>query len=159
MKKLILISSLLISSFSFGADWALVTQSEDNESSYFVDKSYYKYDAKNKMVEIWVQTKEYKSPNSMEKFVSTKALAQYDCIGKRSKALASIKYNSDGYVLSSSSQPSKSFDIIFPDTIGESYWEAACKTKGNGLYLTNPPEFIGKKRFDTNIRSVNTPTE
>jgi hypothetical protein len=53
--------------------------------------------------------------------------------------------------LNSFNQPAKDFSIIFPDTVGESYWEAACKTKGNGLYLPLRREFINAKRFQHNI--------
>lgn len=147
MKRLILICGLLASSFSFGADWVLVTQSEDNESSYYIDKSYYKYDFKNKNSQIWVQTKKYKGTSSMEQYVSSKGLTLYDCKDKRYKNLASLGYGSDGSVLNSFNQPAKEFSVVFPDTVGESYWEAACKTKGNGLYLPHKPNFISEKRM------------
>jgi hypothetical protein len=152
MKKLILITGLLASSFSFGADWVLVTQSDDSESNHYIDKSYYKYDSKNMTSQIWVQTENYKTHDSMEKYVSSKGLTLYDCAGKRYKNLASISYSPNGLVLNSFNHPAKDFSIIFPDTVGESYWEAACKNKGKGLYLPVQREFINMKRLqDSNI--------
>ena len=147
VKKLILIFGLFASGFSFGADWVLVTQSDDNESNYYIDKSYYKYDSKNMTAQIWVQTENYKKSNSMEKYVSSKGLTLYDCTGKRYKNLASISYRSDGFVLNTFNQPAKDFSVIFPDTVGESYWDAACKTKGKGLYLPIKREFLNLKRL------------
>lgn len=147
MKKLIFISGLLVSGFSSGADWVLVTQSDDLESSHYIDKSYYKYDSKNMTSQIWVQTQDYKKYNSMEKYVSSKGLTLYDCASKRYKNLASISYRSDGFVLNTFNQPAKDFSVIFPDTVGESYWNAACKTKGKGLYLPHKPNFISEKRM------------
>lgn len=151
MEKLILICGVLASSFSFGADWVLVAQSDDSESNHYIDKSYYKYDSKNMTSQIWVQTEKYKTHNSMEKYISSKGLTLYDCAGKRYKNLASISYRSDGFVLNTFNQPAKDFSVIFPDTVGESYWNAACKTKGKGLYLPPQREFINAKRFQDNI--------
>ena len=151
MKRLILICGLLASGFSFGADWVLVAQSADNESSHYIDKSYYKYDGINMTSQIWVQTKNYKTPDSMERYVSSKGLTLYDCVGKRYKNLASISYSSNGFILSNFNKPEKDFSIVFPDTIGESYWNAACKNKGKGLYLPPQQDFINAKRFQDNI--------
>lgn len=142
---------MLIPAFSFGADWVLVTQSDDSESNHYIDKSYYKYDSKNMTSQIWTQTEKYKTPNSMEKYVSSKGLTLYDCVGKRYKNLASISYSSNGFILNNFNQPAKDFSVIFPDTVGESYWNAACKTKGKGLYLPPQREFINARRFQDNI--------
>lgn len=147
-----MVFGLLVSSLSFGADWVLVAQSDDSESNYYIDKSYYKYDSKNMTSQIWVQTEKYKTHNSMEKYISSKGLTLYDCAGKRYKNLASISYRSDGFVLNTFNQPAKDFSVIFPDTVGESYWNAACKTKGKGLYLPVTREFFNLKRLqDSNI--------
>ncbi|QNW99056.1 hypothetical protein IC797_05535 [Acinetobacter seifertii] len=150
MKRIVLVCGLLASGFTYSAEWVLVAQSEDNESSYYVDKSYYKYDNKNKNSQIWVLTKNYKSTNSMEQYVSSKGLTLYDCKDKRYKNLASLAYRSDGSVLNSFNQPAKEFSVIFPDTVGEKYWEVACKSKGNGLFIPKQREFFSLKRLQDN---------
>lgn len=149
MKKLLLISGLLVSGFSFAADWVLVTQSNNSDTNHFIDRDYYKYNLKTRNVEVWELTKNYIG-SGMEQYTSSKTLTLYDCVGKRQKTLGSVEYNSSGYALRSSSQPAKSFNIIFPDTVGESYWEAACKTKGKGLYLPLQRGFINLKRLEDN---------
>lgn len=149
MKRLISICGILASSFSFGADWFLVAQSNDSNTNHLIDRNYYKYNPKSGTAEIWQLTRDYKG-TSMERYDRSKTLSLYDCAGKRFKTLATVKYNQEGYVLESSSQPDKNFSIIFPDSVGESYWEAACKNKGKGLYLPVQREFLNMKRLQDN---------
>lgn len=151
MRRILLIIGFLYSGVSFGADWVLVTQSENNNMNHFIDKDYYKYDPKTNRAEVWEQAKTYKG-TTLEQYVSSKNLTSYDCIGKRHKTLAIIKYSSDGSVIFSRSEPAKSYDVIFPDTVGESYWLAACKNKGKSLYLPFVQDFVNMDRIKGNLR-------
>lgn len=130
MKRLILICGLLASGFSFGADWVYVTSS--NLESFYIDKSFYKYDAKNSTVDVWMKSTKNKLYGGGE-YTSSKSLDRISCKNKQSKTLAFINYNESGETLKSTTKPEKEFSLIFPDSIGESIWYAACSTKGKGF--------------------------
>lgn len=133
MKKLILICGLLVSSFSFGADWVYATSS--NTESFWIDKGFYKYNTKNNTVDVW--SKAIKKKLSGDDFyTSSKSLDRYSCLDKSSKNLAYVEYREWGEVSKSSSTASKAFSIIFPDSIAESILEASCGSKGRGFKFT-----------------------
>ena len=133
MKKIILICGMLASGFCFGANWTYVTSS--NLESFYVDKDFYKYDSKSNTVDVW--SKSVKKKIYLDEFyTNTKSLDRYSCGGKKSKTLASIKYNEDGEVLKSTTKPENDFSLIFPDSIGEGIWYVACGTKGKGFRFT-----------------------
>lgn len=134
MKRLILICGLLASGFSFGADWVYVTSSASSEA-FWLDKSFYKYDAKNNTVDAWVRSTKGKLYGEGA-YVASKTLDRISCGAKKSKTLAFIKYNESGETIKSSTKPESEFSLIFPDTIGESVWDVACKSKGKGFRFT-----------------------
>lgn len=134
MKRLILICGLLASGFSFGADWVYVTSGANSEN-FWIDKSFYKYDVKNSTVDVWVRSTKAKLYDEGS-YVTSKTLDRISCGAKKSKTLAFIKYNESGETIKSNSKPDSEFSLIFPDTIGESIWEASCKTKGRGFKFT-----------------------
>ena len=135
MKKLILICGLLASGFSFGANWTYVTSS--NLESFYIDKDFYKYDVKNKTVDVWSKS-EKKKIYLDEFYTSSKSLSRYSCINKQAKTLAYINYNEEGIAIKSSTKPEGEFSLIFPDSIGEGMWEVACRSKGKGFVF---PEY------------------
>ena len=142
MKKIILICGLLASSFSFGADWFYVVESSDADTDYYIDKSYYKYDSKTGVSEVWSKVNKFRDLNE---YTDSKTLSAYDCINKRGKTLAQVSYTYEGYSNQTITKPTP-YSVIFPDTVGEDLWVAACKTKGKGLYLPYRSNFISEKR-------------
>lgn len=140
VKKLILICGLFASSLSFGADWKYIE--EGGGLSFYIDKSFYKYDATNKTVDVWTKTTKKKLFNQGY-YTSSKTLTKYSCANKESRILASIEYDSNGSVLSSNTKPSSRSELIFPDSVGETIWIASCSSKGKGLVLPKyEPEFV-----------------
>lgn len=134
MNKLIFLAVALgLSSYSFGAKWTYAT-SGDLES-FYVDRDFYKYNAKNNTVDVW--TKSVKKKVYVDEFYTrSKALYKYSCINKESKTLAFIEYDEQGQSLRSSTKPQGEFSLIFPDSIGEGIWSVACGTKGKGFKFT-----------------------
>ncbi len=143
MKKLILICGLLASSFSFSADWVFVTETSNADEDYYIDKSHYKYNGKTGVSEVWYKQNKFEG---LQEYVASKTLKAFDCIGKRERALAQVTYTYNGYSNKTITNPTP-YSVVFPDTVGESLWEAACKTKGKGLYLPHKPNFISEERM------------
>lgn len=135
MKKLILICGLLVSGFSFGADWRYV--SEGGGLTFYIDKSFYKYDIPNKTIDVWTKTVKKKLFDEGH-YTSSKALTRYSCTSKESKFLANIEYDADGAVLSSNTKPNSRFELIFPDTVAEDIWTSSCLLKGKGFSFPSP---------------------
>ena len=133
MKKLILICGLLASGFSFGAEWAYISSSS-NGSDFFIDKDFYVFDEKNKTTDVWAKA-EKKTGLSNNTYVASKTLIRFSCTSKKQKYLAEITYDQFGSVLKSSDKPDINYQLIFPDTIAEELWAAACASKGKGLKL------------------------
>ena len=71
MKRLILICGLLASSFSFGADWVFVTETSDADEDYYVDKSYYKYNSKTGVSEVWYKQSRFEG---LQEYIASKTL-------------------------------------------------------------------------------------
>lgn len=130
MKKLIFICGLMASSFSFAATWTYVVSSENE--SFYIDKDFYKYDFKNGYVDVWTKSVKKKLMTD-EFYTKTKGLERYSCASKKSKTLAFIEYSETGSALRSNTKPEIEYSLIFPDSIGESVWYAACATKGKGF--------------------------
>ncbi|MGR2920789.1 surface-adhesin E family protein [Acinetobacter sp. 1125_18A] len=133
MKKLILICGLFASSFSFGADWKYVTST--GSESFWVDKGYYKYDAKTKTVDLWSKSVRKKMYDK-NYFTSSKTLNRISCPNKSIKQLAHVEYLESGDTSKSTTKPQANFSVIFPDSIGEGFWEVACKSGGKGFSFT-----------------------
>ncbi|WP_154650429.1 surface-adhesin E family protein [Acinetobacter tjernbergiae] len=133
MKKFILACGLIIPSISFGADWGYVVSTDD--TSYWIDKEFYKYDFKNNKVDIWVKSVSKKS-NEMKFYTKSKLLNRYSCINKEYRNIAYSEYTEDNKVTYSASVPEENIRVIFPETIAEELWKVACKTKGKGLKFT-----------------------
>ena len=55
------------------------------------------------------------------------ALKEYDCKEKKSVSLQLIAYSKDGSILENS-RPSKGWNFIAPDTVGDSLFKILCKT-------------------------------
>lgn len=133
MKRLVLIYGLLVSSFSFGAEWSYVASSS-NGANFFIDKDFYVFDEKNKTTDVWVKS-DKKSGLSNERYAASKALIRFSCTSKKQKYLAETTYDQFGGALTSSDRPDVNYKLIFPDTIAEELWVAACASKGKGLKL------------------------
>lgn len=133
MKKIILICGLLASGFSFGANWTYVTSS--NLESFYIDRDFYRYDPKSNTVDVWSKSDKNKV-YAKGFYTSSKSLKRYSCGSKKSKTLAYIKYDENGEVVKSTTKPENEFSVIFPDTIAEGIWYAACSTKGKGFKFT-----------------------
>lgn len=153
MKKLLLVCSLIVPAFGFAAEWEFVTETSDHDTDHYIDKTYYKYNDKTNTAEIWHQRRSF---FGLEEYIEAKTLSVYDCIGKKDRTLAQVTYTYTGDVKQTITTPSP-YTIIFPDTIGESLWEAACKTKGKGLYLPYRPNFISKKRMELIMKEQKAP--
>ena len=141
---------LLISFFcsnTFAAEWVNVTSS--SQDTFYVDKSYYKFNKDKGISEIWTKTEK----NIEEPYTFTKSLVQYDCNNKKSRYLAYIEYKKDGSVANAPRNLDKSFSIIYPDTVDETLWEISCKTNGKGLYLKN--QMINEKRVKKIVDAYN----
>ncbi|WP_326519018.1 surface-adhesin E family protein [Acinetobacter sp. CAAS 2-6] len=143
MKKILLICGLLTSGFSFGADWVFITESADADADYYIDKSHYKYNSKTGEVEVWYKRNQFEGLNE---YTESKTLNIFDCINKREKTIALVSYTYTGQSNQIITKPTP-YSVVFPDTIGEDLWIAACKTKGKGLYLPYKPNFISEKRM------------
>lgn len=144
MKKIALtwLISLLCGG-AYAADWVFVAEGPDADTDYYVDSSSYKYNSKSRVAEVWHKRNDFRG---LEEYTDSKTLTAYDCIGKREKTIAQVIYTFDGKSNQTVSKPTQ-YSIIFPDTIGEALWTAACKTKGKGLYLPYKPNFISEKRM------------
>lgn len=145
MRKLIFLAAVLsLSNFCFGADWVYVTESSDADTDYYIDKSYYKYDSKTGVSEVWYKVNKFRG---LSEYTDSKNLSAYDCINKKARTLAQANYTYEGYSNKTTSKPTP-YSVIFPDSVGEDLWLAACKTKGKGLYLPHKPNFISEKRME-----------
>lgn len=139
MKKIILLSILMVGGNIYAAEWILATASKQDK--FYVDKSYYKYNKSNGISELW-----WKSEKLIEKpYTTSKGLTQYDCINKKSRSLAYVEYKYDGSVLSNVNNKDKNYGIIYPDTVNEELWKIACHLKGKGLYLKTQPKVDQEK--------------
>ncbi|EHU1846328.1 surface-adhesin E family protein [Acinetobacter baumannii] len=135
MKKLILLLGFSVSNLCFAADWVYVAAG--GGQNFFIDKSFYKYDAANKTVDVWSKATQKKLNDDLY-YTESKTLIRYLCPSKSSKNLATISYSESGSVIKSSTKPAPDFSIIFPDTIDETIWEVACSTRGKGFKLYKP---------------------
>jgi hypothetical protein len=142
MKKIILITSLLVSSFSFGADWVFIAEATDVDQDYYVDVSSYSYNKTTDKAKIWYKRNVF---SGSKEYTDTKTLVEYDCGQKKERYLAQSTYNIDGYALSNIDSPSTS-RFIAPDTVGDALWEAACKVKGS-VYNAKKPNFVNMERI------------
>ncbi|WP_151805373.1 surface-adhesin E family protein [Acinetobacter junii] len=135
MKKLILISSLLISSFSSGADWKYASMGSHSDRAIYVDSSQYDYDYKNNTIKTWFKTDSYEDENSKKIYTRSKKLHQFSCLDKKAKILAYVEYDKDGGVTSSAQRESKDakYELVVPDTVGEDLWKVSCASKGGGF--------------------------
>lgn len=145
MKKLIFISGLLASTICFGADWRYVTSG--GGLGFYVDNSFYKYDASSKTVDVWTKTTKKDIFND-NYYTSSKTLTKYSCVNKESKQLANIEYSSNGSVLNSSTKLNGKFELIFPDSVGEVIWEISCSSKGKGFAFPKyEPEYVDLEKL------------
>lgn len=135
MKKFALMLSVLVSSVAFGADWSYVTSSSTG-SDLYIDKSFYFFDEKNKTVDIWYKSEKTTGLDKTT-YVESKTLSRFSCPTKKQKHLAQVTYDKFGGVLRSSDKPDSNYQLIFPDTVAEDIWLAACISKGKGLRLLN----------------------
>lgn len=135
MKKLILMCSLLASSFTFGADWKYAAMGAQDDRAIYVDSSQYNYDMKNNSIKVWFKTDSYEDTNSKKTYTRSKNLFQFSCNDQKLKLLAYVNYDNKGNVVSSSQLDSKDikYRMVIPDTIGESLWNVACISKGKGF--------------------------
>ncbi|MFJ1518455.1 surface-adhesin E family protein [Acinetobacter sp. ABJ_C1_1] len=129
MNKILIFFVVFISSYTTAADWVFATKTK--QENFYVDRTYYKYQKKDGLAEIW-----WKSEKRIdEPYTTSKALIQYDCLRKKSRYQAYVDYNYDGSVKSEPKYLDKTFGIVYPDTVDEELWKIACNTKGNGLDL------------------------
>lgn len=155
MKRLIFVCGVLASGFSFGADWVYITSSKSE--TFYIDKAFYNYNARNKTIDVWSKSVKNMGYGN-EPYTSSKSLKKYSCSNKSSKYLAYVEYYENGSVLRSISTPNKNFSVIFPDTIEEAIWKAACSSNGKGfkftktqlsiqedLYKPYEPEYVPKE--------------
>lgn len=124
MKKLFFISLLMVSAFSFSAEWNLVTTSSDNEK-YFVDSESIKTNIQKGTAQAWMKTvKRYNGKDLM----NSKFLMEYDCRNQKHRYLSLTLYNPKGIVKSSSSEEDYNFRYVAPDTIAENLMLFSCRT-------------------------------
>ncbi len=133
MKKIFLVLGLCSPLTCFAANWGFVTSSTNE--SFYVDKDYYHYDAKNNTVDIWSKSVGKKSDDSGF-YTSSKSLDKYYCSMKKFKNLAFVEYSSLGNVTKSRDTPASNINLIFPETIAEGIWKVACSSKGKGFRFT-----------------------
>lgn len=143
MKKIVLISSLLASSFGFGADWVFVAESQNYDNDYYVDVDSFNYNKQSNKARVWYKRNVF---SGLNEYTDTKTFVEYDCINRTEKYLSQSTYNIDGFALTNVNTSSKQIDII-PDTVGSSLWEVACKNKGT-IFTPYKPNFIDKKRIE-----------
>ncbi|MFN3073190.1 surface-adhesin E family protein [Acinetobacter sp. TY2] len=135
MKKILFICGLLSPGLSFGADWKYAAIGAQDDRAIYVDSSQYNYDKKNNSIKAWFKTDSYEDDNSKKTYTRSKKLFQFSCLDNKMKLLAYVNYDKKGNVISSSQLDSKEvkYDIVIPDTVGESLWKVACISKGNGF--------------------------
>lgn len=173
MKKLILICGLLVSSFSFGADWKYATMGTSNDRAIYVDSSQYNYDGKSNSIKVWFKTDSYVDDDSKDTYTRSKNLFQFSCIDNKLKLLAYVNYDQKGNVVSSDQLESNEvkYSTVIPDTIGESLWKVSCISKGKGFrypkYQTGerltkdemekifPKDYVPKKYNQEEINEMN----
>lgn len=146
--------ALSLSGLSFGAKWTYATSG--SLESYYVDRDFYNYDAKNDTVDVW--TKSVKKKVYVDEFyTNSKALDRYSCANKKTKNLAFVEYDEQGGSLRSSTKPQSEFSLIFPDSIGEGIWSVACGAKGKGFRFTKsqleiiPADELSKMKKDLGL--------
>lgn len=148
MKILILFFGLVVSNLSFGAAWMFVAESSDLDKDYYVDTESYKYNKENAKAILWYKRNVF---SGLKEYTDTKTLIEYDCNNKKERYLAQSRYDIDGNSLSQTNTPSTTMHII-PDTLGESLWEVACKTKGV-VYDPNKVNYVNMERIKRNQKS------
>ena len=173
MKKLILISGLLVSTICFGADWKYAAMGAQDDRAIYVDSSQYNYDKKNNSIKAWFKTDSYVDDNSKDTYTRSKNLFQFSCLDNKIKLLAYVNYDKKGNVISSNQLDSKEakYSAVIPDTVGESIWKVACISKGKGFRypkyqagerLTKeemekifPKDYVPKKHTQEEINEMN----
>ncbi|MFW1903661.1 surface-adhesin E family protein [Acinetobacter baumannii] len=135
MKRIVLVSGLLASVSSFGADWKYVSIGGENDRGIYVDNSQYMYNKKTNTVKAWFKTVSYIDPDSTETYTRSKNLYQFSCSDKKAKLLGFVNYDKNATIISSDQREEKDakYNMIIPDTIGEDLWKASCLSKGNGF--------------------------
>ena len=141
-KSIFLVVGILLSSFSQAAEWAFVG-STSTDADYYIDRTYYNFDKVKNTSEVWFKVNKFKG---LEEYKSSVTLTSYHCTNKKEKILSQVNYSSDNKVLNTLEDINATYRAIFPDTIGEDLWIAACKNKGAGLYLPYRPILIHGER-------------
>lgn len=124
MKKIAFISTFLVATSSFSADWKLISVSQDNEE-YFIDSSSIKTDNKKGIAQSWLKVVIKRNGKDL---INTRALMEYDCRNQKHRYLSLTKFNSNGGVVSSTSKEDYDFRYVAPDTIAESLMLFSCRT-------------------------------
>lgn len=135
MKKIILICGLLVSSYSFSANWVYVSSSK-TQDKFYIDYSFYKYDKNNNTVDLWFKVEEI---NKGIYYTEQKTLVKHYCGSNRTKELSSVYYYPSGGIKNTfESNYNTQSSIVFPDTPGEKLINVACATPGKGLDFKEP---------------------
>lgn len=130
MKRLILITLLLVSSGPAYAEWVLVEKNNELEEGMTVYTDPATILRKGDLVKMWTMhdfTTIQTSPSSS--YLSTKVQKQFDCTQQRARLLAFTEFSGNmgtGTVGFSASPDENNWIPVEPGTINQALWEVAC---------------------------------
>jgi hypothetical protein len=129
MKKLV-VSSILVSLsiiyFSAGeaANWKSITESEDGNTSLFVDEESIQLSS-NGVMRAWLKLVNKKPQDVESKFISSYLdYREFNCAERRARSLKTIYYYTDG---TNESSGEDEWLYVTPDTIQDGIYDYVCK--------------------------------
>jgi hypothetical protein len=130
MKKLV-VSSILVSLsiiyFSAGeaANWKSITESEDGNTSLFVDEESIQLSS-NGVMRAWLKLVNKKPQDVESKFISSYLdYREFNCAQRRARSLKTIYYYTDG---TNESSGEDEWLYVTPDTIQDGIYVYVCRT-------------------------------
>ena len=130
MKRLLLITFLLLSSGPAYAEWVKVGDSDEAGKTVYVDPTTIRRNSN--LVKMW-QFYDYKNVQTVGgvRFLTAKEQWEFDCAEERSRVLALKQFSGNmgsGTVVYTNSQVGKWLPVM-PGSMGQTAWKVACGKK------------------------------
>ena len=130
MKRLLLITLLVLNSGPVYAEWVLTSGNDDAGLTVYVDPDTIR--RKGNLVKMW-QLYDYKTIQTVagDSLLSIKRYNEYDCTEERTRMLAYTWFSGNmgsGQVVHSDSDEDK-WKPVVPDSVAEALWKIACDKK------------------------------
>jgi hypothetical protein len=130
MKRLLLITLLVLSSGPAYAEWVAVGGNDQIGMTTYLNPDTIR--RKGDLVKVW-QLNDFKTVQTVDgnSFLSTKKQREFSCAEERTRVLAATQFSGNmgnGTVVSVNSNEQK-WEPVVPESIGQTLWEFACGKK------------------------------